>query len=179
MKTLMAIAAALVLGEFGQEGLESPQPQPEHEWLRKLAGEWESESEYHLDPSEPPLKARGTESARMVGPFWAVCESRGEFEGETFIGLLNLGYDPDQKKFVGSFLDSTSTQLWSYRGTLDAAGKVLTLETELACPGKPDHRVRVRETLEIQGPDRRISRSAVEKNGDWVTTMTATYRRKK
>ena len=43
---------------------------------------------------------------------------------------MTLGYDPVQKRFVGTFIGSMMTHMWIYNGTLDAAGKVLTLDTE-------------------------------------------------
>ena len=44
--------------------------------------------------------------------------------------IITLGYDPAKQRFVGSFIASCMTHLWPYEGTLDATGKVLTLDSE-------------------------------------------------
>ena len=44
--------------------------------------------------------------------------------------IMTLGYDPQKKRFVGTWIGSMMTYLWVYDGELDASGKVLTLNAE-------------------------------------------------
>ena len=44
--------------------------------------------------------------------------------------IMTLGYDPQKKRYVGTWIGSMMTHLWVYDGALDAAGKVLTLDAE-------------------------------------------------
>ena len=44
--------------------------------------------------------------------------------------IMTLGYDPQKERFVGTFVASMMTHMWHYNGSLDAAEKVLTLDTE-------------------------------------------------
>jgi len=49
---------------------------------------------------------------------------------------MTLCYDPKAQKYVGSLVCSVDNHFWKYEGTLDAAGKVLTLKHRRArtCP---------------------------------------------
>jgi hypothetical protein len=43
------------------------EPQREHQWLDKLAGEWTYEGEATIGPGKPPEKFRGEKSVRSIG----------------------------------------------------------------------------------------------------------------
>src|SRR5688572_27193306 len=107
------------------------EPQKEHEWLQKLVGDWTWENEATMGPDQPPMKGAGTESVRALGGLWMMCE--GQFnmpDCGPMTTIMTLGFDPQKKRFVGTFIGSVMTHLWVYEGTLDATGKVLTLDTE-------------------------------------------------
>jgi hypothetical protein len=156
-------------------------PQKEHNWLDQLVGEWTFENEAIMDPTQPPMKFSGTESARSLGGLWALCEGRGEMPGGG-VGytLMTLGFDPAKNRYVGTFVGSMMTHLWVYEGELDAAGKVLTLNAE--GPGfTPDAAMaKYQDIIEIVSPDHRILRSRMlTDDGTWFAFMTAHYRRTK
>jgi hypothetical protein len=107
------------------------EPQAEHRWLQKLVGEWTYEHEASMAPDKPKETFRGTESVRSLGGLWTVGEGTGDMPGGgTSKSVMTLGYDPQRKRFVGTFIASMMTYLWVYEGTLDASRKVLTLDTE-------------------------------------------------
>jgi hypothetical protein len=109
---------------------EMPKPQKEHEWLKQLVGEWDTEGECVTEPGKPPMKTKGSESTRAIGGFWTLSEHKGDAMGTPFTGILTLGYSAEKKKYVGTWIDSMGSHLWTYEGSLDASGKVLSLETE-------------------------------------------------
>jgi hypothetical protein len=157
------------------------EPQQEHHWLQKLVGEWTSEADAIMGPDKPPEKFRGTDSVRSIGGLWVVCEGRGEMPGGgVATTIMTLGYDPVKKRFVGTFLGSMMTHLWIYEGVLDAAGKVLTLDTEgpnFAAEGKM---ARYKDIIELKSDDHRMLTSQqLGEDGKWNQFMTAHYRRKK
>lgn len=158
---------------------EMPTPQQEHEWLRQLVGEWDTVSEMTMGPDQPPLKGEGREQSRMIGGFWATFEHNGEAMGTPFTGILTLGYDPQQKRYVGTWIDSMSNHMWQYVGSVSADGKRLTLETEGPCPSSPDGKGKFRETIEIVDADHKTFTSQLELNGEWVTILRMTCTRRK
>jgi hypothetical protein len=161
--------------------MEMPQPQAEHKWLERLVGEWEYEHECSMGPDQPPMKMTGSESVRSLGGLWTMGEGRGEMPGgEVGTTMMTLGYDPAMQRFVGTFIGSMMTHMWVYNGTLDSAGKVLTLDTEgpdfSGAPGL----IPYQDIIEFVDDDHRLLRSQLrDKDGNWQQFMTAHYRRKK
>lgn len=155
-------------------------PGPEHNWLQKLVGEWTSEAEAIMGPDKPPEKFVGTDSVRSVGQVWVMCEGRGEMPGGGIATtVMTLGYDPARKRFVGTFIGSMMTHMWVYDGALDAAGKVLTLDTEGPHFGAEGKMAKYKDAIELVSDDHRILTShMLGDDGTWHQFMTAHYRRK-
>src|SRR5262245_61194257 len=145
-----------------QDAPKFPTPQKEHKWLEQFAGEWESEGEMIPEPGKPPLKVTGAESARMLGGFWMISEGKNTCMGMTFTSLMTLGYDPDKKKYVGTWVDSVFNYMWKYEGTLDEAGKVLTLLAEGPCPMAPGKIGKFKDVMEIKSKDHRVLTSFMQ-----------------
>ena len=156
----------------------TPEPQKEHQWLQKLVGEWTYEGEA-TEPGKPPEKFKGTERVRSLGELWILAWGQGEMPGGgSATTLMTLGYDPQEKRYVGTWVGSMMTHLWVYDGTL--AGNVLTLETEgpdMAGEGKM---AKYRDVIEVKSDDHRVMTShALGDDGEWRQFMKATYRRTK
>jgi hypothetical protein len=116
---------------------EMPAPQQEHQWLQQFVGEWEYDGEIVMTPGEPPAKCAGTETVRSIGGFWIVAESTGTFMDESMTGVFTLGYSPDKDKYIGTWLSSMDSYLWSYEGTRDETGNVLTLTRKVRVRRSP------------------------------------------
>ena len=173
----LAVRAAQEQPQVPIPGL--PTPQKEHEWLKQLAGEWQYEGECTMAPGQPPVKTTGTETGRPLGGFWVMTENKGEVMGMTMTGIMTLGYDPEKKKYVGTWIDSMSNHLWRYEGELDPSGKKLTLNTEGPAMDQPGKMARYREIIELKDKDTKVFTSNVEKDGKWVQFVKMTSRRKK
>ena len=163
---------------------ESPmiaEPQKEHEWLQKLVGEWTYEHEATMDPDKPAEVVRGTETVRSLGGLWTLGEGKGEWPGGgTATTLMTLGYDPQKKRFVGTFIGSMMTNLWVYEGELDTDEKVLTLNTEGPDFTNPGKMSKYQDVIEFMSDDHRVlTARALGEDGQWHQFMTAHYHRKK
>jgi len=185
MKTLIFASVGLALLSsapltLAQELPQMPPPAKEHEWLKQFVGEWESEFEAIPQPGQAPVKGKSTDTVRGLGGFWVVSEGKGEMMGMPFLNVLTLGYDPDKKKYVGTWVDNMSSYLWSYVGTVDPTGKILTLETEGPCPYRPGKNSKFREVTEFKSKDHRVFTSSIQQDdGTWHTAVTVHSRRKK
>jgi hypothetical protein len=157
------------------------EPQKEHQWLQKLVGEWTSESEMEMEPGKSPERCKGTESVRSLGGLWIVGEGSGEMPGGGLATMiLTLGYDPQKGRYVGTWVGSMMTHLWIYEGSLDAAGKVLTLDTEGPSFAGDGKLVKYQDVITLESHDHRILTSrTLGDDGKWREFMTAHYRRKR
>jgi hypothetical protein len=176
-----AVALFLIVGVRAAEDLpKMPPPQKEHEWLKQLGGEWDAEAQLFMEQDKPPTTSKGTDSVRMIGGFWSVAETKASVMDMPFTGIMTLGYDPEKKKYIGTWVDSMGSRLWTYTGTLDSSGKKLTLETEGPCPMQGGRMSKFKEIMEIQDTDHRTFTSTVQfEDGKWVTMMKVSYQRKK
>ena len=154
---------------------------PEHEWLKQLLGDWTIRSECDMGPGKPPSITSGSEHTRALGELFVVGEARvGMPGGGSCDMLLTLGYDELKKKFTGSGAGSVASSMFFYDGTLDAAGRVLTLDTEGPSFTGDGSTVRYQDVITLVGPDERTLHSQTPgPDGRWKRFMTATYRRVK
>jgi len=157
------------------------EPQEQHRWLQKLVGEWDVEFEAVMGPDQPSTKSAGTESVRALGDLWVLGEGRGEMpDGTPATTVLTLGYDPQKQRFVGTWIGSMMTYLWVYDGELDAAQRVLTLNSDGPSMTGDGALAKYRETIEFKSDDHRVFTSRVlGDDGTWQQFMTAHYRRQR
>lgn len=167
------------LTETEQELCKKAEPQKEHEWLMQLVGSWTYEAECLMGPGQPPLKSQGTENVRSLGGLWIVGEGQSQMpDGEPATMLITLGYDPAEKRYVGTWVGSMMTHMWIYNGEMDTTGKILTLNAEgpdFTTPGKT---AKYQDIIEIKDSTHRILKSrALGEDGQWHEFMQAHYRK--
>jgi hypothetical protein len=171
---VLAVAAAFAAPEAPAA------PSKEGEWLQQLVGQWEADLEVWPEPGKPPLKFKSTENARRIGKLWVLADSEVVAPGMPFARALTLGYDPQPKKYVGTWVDSNSMHIGTYEGTMDAAGKALTLEGEMPSPFVAGKLVRVREVIELKDRDQKVVTTSLQgADGRWQTLVTVNARRRK
>ena len=104
--------------------------QPEHKILERLAGEWTFEKQYTpADGSKPQNLGTGTVSAELIGGFFVDCRWSGKVYGGDYKASQSLGYDIKQKKYTGSWIDSTMSYRWELSGVVDEKSQELTITT--------------------------------------------------
>src|SRR5690606_5347992 len=95
------------------------------------------------------------------------------------LSIMTLGYDPTKQRFVGNFIGSSMAYHWVYEGQLDAAKKVLTLDT--LGPSFEDQAklVKYQDIIEIISPTERTLTARYEgADGQWQQLMVVRYQRK-
>lgn len=124
LRTLAVTLALLALPLVAQD---MPSPGKEHQQLTKSAGTWDAVIET-VGMDGKPAQSKGV-SVRRVGPggFFVIDEFEGEMMGMKFTGHGTTGFDPMKGKYVGTWCDGMSPTILVLEGSMDAAGKVLTM----------------------------------------------------
>jgi len=133
-----------------------------------------------MEPGGDSATWESKESIRSIGDLWIVAEGTADNDGQPFTSLMTLGCDPNKGAFVGTWIDTLQTTLWSYVGELDDSVRILTLEAEGPSLGDPSETAKYRDRIELIGPaEKRTTSSVLGEDGAWTTFMTAEARRVK
>jgi hypothetical protein len=156
------------------------EPQQEHHWLQQFVGDWTYEHEAPDHDGESCGWSEGTQSFRSLGGLWIQGEGRGEMpDGSPATMIITLGYDPRQRRYIGTWVGSMMTHLWVYDGSLDDSGKVLTLEAEGPSMAGDGTMAPYRDVIEVKDENyHTLSSYARGEDGEWRRFMLAHYRRK-
>jgi uncharacterized protein YndB with AHSA1/START domain len=154
---------------------------PEHGWLHRLLGEWSYAIECMPPPGQDgPMRASGVERVRSLGGYWVIGEAEGTAPGGgdgVFRSVITMGFDPDTRRFKGSWAGSMMPHMFLYDGALDAEGRVLTLDAE-GPSFTGEGTARYRDIVELRGEDHRLLISEVQgQDGGWTRIMTGEFRR--
>ena len=102
-------------------------PGDPHKKLDVFVGTWDVEVRME-GPSAPPTTTKGsTTFAWTVGRRYLRQDFQGEMGGMPVEGQGFTGYDNFEKKYVGVWMDNTSTAIFSLEGTMNKEGTVLTM----------------------------------------------------
>lgn len=175
----IVLVAGGALAQPDEPTREQAAPDRDQRWLKQLVGEWDTQWKMYLQPEQPPLEATGTDSVRALGGNWIIAEAESTVMDAPFSGILSLGYDAQEERFHGTWIDSYGGTMWVYKGTVNESGDTLTLETDgpsLEVPGKT---TRYREVIRITGEKTRTFHSSYEsEDGEWVRIVEIAFRRK-
>lgn len=179
MKIALPIALLALGASSAAIAPRSPRTEDPQRWLQQLVGDWTGTSEATPWPGAEPVRGEHEEHVRSLGP-WILSEGKGSSGGVAMSSLMTVGYDPKQQAVVGTWIDSVQTHLWSYRGSLDTAKGILTLEAEGPASADESKTTRYRDVVELKSADQKVLTSSVQQeDGTWITFLRAEYRRKK
>ena len=158
------------------------EPQQQHQWLTRLVGSWTFGGQSEPGPDQPACEFAGNEVVRSLGGLWIVMEGKGAMpDGGQAETLMTLGFDTTLGKFVGSWAGSMMAFMFRYEGSLDATGKILTLDTmgpSFAPDAKPGTMAHYQDIIEQVNDDHRILRSRMlHEDGSQTIMMEAHYHR--
>ncbi len=100
-------------------------PSPEHAILKKDVGTWDID--ITMGSGAAKAQSKGTETVRMLGSFWSISDMKYDYMGQPVQSHGTIGYDPDKKRFVGSWHESSSPNLTTMTGKWDAKTNKLTM----------------------------------------------------
>ncbi len=103
-------------------------PGAPHKALTERVGQWEYTNKMWMAPDAPPTEVKGTSVIRSIFDGRFIIEDiSGEMMGKAFKGMAISGYDNFRKQHIGTWCDSMGTSIMLITGTMDKAGKTLTM----------------------------------------------------
>lgn len=170
----LLLPAVPAIAPLAAQGL--PMPQAEHQQLARDVGTWDAAIET-VGMDGKLHASRGT-CVKTLGPggFWVLDDFRGEMNGVQFTGHGALGYDPQKKAYVQSWVSMTPMLMVS-TGAFDATGKVLTMTGD--GPGMDGTTIPMKNvTTWIDADTMQLEVFVVLPDGRQTKTMTITYTRR-
>jgi hypothetical protein len=153
-------------------------PQPEHKLLERFPGEWRFEKQLTAeDGSKPESLGTGTISAELLGGFFVVCRWTGKVYETDYKASQTLGYDMKQKKYTGSWIDSSMSYRWELSGTVDEKSQQFAITT--SGPGPAGGTCTFRERYQFQSADSITIIGEMQKGEKWVPFLTTRLTRKR
>jgi hypothetical protein len=106
-----------------------------HKVLAKMAGRWDTKTKSWMEPDKPPMESTGTcELKMLLGGRYLQQECSGDMMGSPFTGVGVTGYDNHTKKYLSTWMDSMSTNIFFFEGTGSADGTSFTQESRYDDP---------------------------------------------
>lgn len=154
------------------------QPLKEHEWLKNLLGEWNTESEMIM-PDGSKTTSKGQESVTSLGGLWAFSDGTETMaNGMELKGYRGLGYDVSFKEYRGFLIMAASSHLWKYTGALSDDKKTMTLNCEGPDMEHDGQTALYRDVIELVDDNTRTTTSyGQDEKGEWQQFAKSTYTR--
>ena len=134
----------------------------EHKKLDFMAGTWDAKVKFWPEMGAQPMESNGTSVNEWVlGGRWLQQKFEGSMMGAPFSGIGYTGYDNIRRMYVGTWMDSMSTQVMNSTGS-GGAGNTYSFTASMLDPvsGEPttsDEKIRVidkdNHVFEMWGPD--------------------------
>ncbi len=122
---ILASQAAIAQDEQNQEWMIKPTEQ--HKVLKKDVGTWDATVKVWPMPDAEPMESKGVEKNRLLkGGLWLITRFEGEVIGMPFIGMGTFGYDPAEKKYVGTWIDTMTPHMMITKSDYDEKTKTMT-----------------------------------------------------
>lgn len=144
--------------------------------LKRDIGTWDCEVRFYPDPKSKPTLSKAVETNIMVGDVWLVTDFKGEMAGAAFHGSSQMGYDPQKKKYIGSWVDSAGPYPTAMEGTYDAAKQTLTIVGTGKDPNGAEMKMKL--VTVYKENDTRTMSMFIEAGSEWMRVMEVDYQRK-
>ena len=180
-RSSVLIAVTLMISQVTLASDEAPRydvPQPAHELLKRLAGDWRFERQsVPAEGSAPTTLGTGTISAEMLGDFFVVSRWSGDVYGADYHAFQALGFDIEQEKYTGTWIDSWIGYRWELSGTVDEESQELTMTTR--GPGPTGGTADFRERYQFASADSITILGEMERGDKWVPITTTRLTRER
>lgn len=166
-------------GALAQEQEWMVKPTEEHKLLQKDVGTWDAVIKVWPGEGAQPMESQGTEKNELLpGGLWLVSRFEGKIGDMPFTGVGTFGYDPTEKKYIGTWVDTMSPYPLTTKGDYDAATKTSTAIGE-GRDGMTGKMMKTKMTTRfIDDNDRVFEMYAMGEDGTTQKMMEISYKRR-
>ena len=110
---------------------------PHHKLLEPFAGNFKATVRMWMGPGEPHVATGMMQNTLVLGNHFLKQDYQGDASDGPFSGFAGYGfwgYNTTTQKFEGFWIDSASTMMQYETGSVDEAGKVWTMHSQLISP---------------------------------------------
>ncbi|MEO1615720.1 MAG: DUF1579 domain-containing protein [Planctomycetota bacterium] len=170
-------ASADAQAEMMDKWMKFAEPGPPHEQFKRLVGKWTTVSEeYQSNPDNPPKSEGTAEFELIMGGRYLKTNYAASFSGMPMEGMGIQGYDNQQKKYVGMWIDNFGTGILTSTGTYEVASNTLT---ELAKGSGPMGPIKMKMVTKYESKDKfTLSIYTIKDDGSSKLDMVITHTRK-
>lgn len=119
--------------EMMQAWMKVAAPAEEHEFLKRLAGDWNAQTKFWMAPDTPPTESAGTmKGVMLLGDRFLQSTYEGDTPWGPFSGLAIDGYDRIRNVYTGMWMDSMGTIMMIFEGSVE--GDVRTMSCDFTSP---------------------------------------------
>ena len=124
----VALATLAPVLPFQEPGVQATK---EHKLIVKGAGDYEGTLTWSMPGMPEPMVSPCTEKVIAIGDFWTISHFEMEFMGAPFSGSSSMGYDPERKKFIGTWIDSMSPRVTHMEGEWNDEKQAIVMEYDM------------------------------------------------
>ena len=176
---VVRFSAVALVGFIAQPAAaQPPGPTQEHEIFKHDVGTWDATMKLFHAPGEEPTVSKATETGELVGGMWLVTRFEGQMMGMPFTGIGQWGYDPAEKKYVGTWIDNMTPYMQTIRGDFDPATKTMTAVSESRDPMSGEKIAYRQTTRRVDDDTRLFEMSMPGENGEYQKMLEIEYKRR-
>jgi len=175
-------AVCLFVGVTGSlaTAQQAPEVTAEHRFLHQDEGTWTADMKIWVaGPDADPIATKGKEVNTLVlNKLWVASQFEADFFGQKFSGAGTFGYDTQKKKYVGTWVDTSTPGLTVMEGDYDKTKNELVMYSKMFDPAVGKE-LPSKHVTKYEGKDRRVMTMYSKPDGkdEFVKTMEIIYTR--
>jgi hypothetical protein len=173
-----AVALMTAANWAARADAQMPGPTKEHEIFKEDVGTWDATMKLFATPGAEPTVSKATETNELIGGMWLVSRFEGQLMGMPFTGVGTWGYDPAEKKYVGTWLDNMSPYPQTIRGDYDPATRTMTAVSESRDPMSGEKTTYRQTTRMVDDDTRLFEMSMPDGQGGYTKMLEVEYKRR-
>ena len=131
-------------------------PAAPHARLAEMAGEWQLEIKFWMQPGGEPMVSTATSTRTMImGGRYLADHVEGDAMGQPFTGMGLTGYNNVEEHFEATWVDNMGTAIFTSHGEWNEEENALVMHGSYVDPATGKKK-KVKTISRIEGPDKEI-----------------------